>query len=229
MPSGAWIRTIVALAAGLMIVLSWLTGESIDEQGLRWIGGVAGGVTLLLLAFDAWGWRLPGIRRLSTLKGPPVLHGTWRGVLEYESNELGGPGTTEVYMAIKQTFSSLAVRSYFPRTDSVSWSLTASLAEGSHHYDFYFIYTSRAAPTDQDTNRPHEGTCNLRVVGRWPVEELAGTYYTDRRGRGKIRLHGYSKKVAGSRERAQALDFGELPAHPSGSPFEAVRHMFRRG
>ena len=77
----------------------------IDHEGLRWLTGVASAVTLLLLAFDQWLWRAPGIRWLCEVSGRPVIHGTWWGRLDYENDGEGNPGTTEIYTAIHQTFS----------------------------------------------------------------------------------------------------------------------------
>lgn len=208
MPSAQWIRVIIALAAGAVFGLSLLTGDSIDEQGLRWLGGVTGGITLLLLAFDRWIWKWPGVRFLSELSGRRVIHGTWRGTFDYEANENGQPGTSTFYLAVKQTYSDADVRCYFPRTGSTSRSLTATLLPDGHHHTLHFLYSSKAEAPDRDGNRPHEGACTLAVVGR-PVEELTGSYYTDRLGRGRMSSTAHSQRVAGSLRQAERLTYGD--------------------
>jgi hypothetical protein len=120
MPSSAWIRVIILHAAGSMFVLSTLTGDSIDQQGMRWIGGIPGGITMLLLAFDRLVWRWPLIRRLSERGGARVIHGTWRGTLYCTRDADGTPGEQPIFMAVSQMYSTVKVRCYFPTTGSES-------------------------------------------------------------------------------------------------------------
>lgn len=206
MPSPGWIRTIIGLAAGSMFAISALTGDSINEQGLRWLGGITGGITLLVLLFDQWLWRAPGVRRLSELAGSPVIHGTWLGTLDYQRDGEGNPGTTEIYLAICQTFSSVSVRCYFPKTQAESWSLTASFRPNDHRKDLHYIFQQQAPAPDRDHNRPTQGACELAVAGR-PVRELSGSYYAERGGKGKICADVYSPRLAGSLGDAERLDF----------------------
>jgi hypothetical protein len=210
MPDARWIRIVVLLAAGLMFLLSVATGSSIDENGLRWLGAVTSGVTLLLFAFDRWIWRWPGIRTLVELGGARVLHGTWRGVLEYQADGEGQPGSQPIYMAIHQTYSKLKVCCYFPTKRSESWSLAASLDPDQHRHVLRYIYQQQAEAPDRATNRPTQGACELVVVGR-PVEEIGGSYYAERGGKGRIRFDGYSRKLAGSGLNAERLSYRNLP------------------
>jgi hypothetical protein len=211
MPSPSWIKVVIALLAAGMVALSWLTGDSIDEQGLRWLGGLTGAITLLLLVVDRWAWRWPLARAITERLGYPVLHGTWEGRLEYEADELGRPGSDSVYMAIHQTLSAIKIQTYFGRTGSTSRSLSATLVPGTHQHILYFIYFSQAAAPNRDTNRPHEGAAALSIVGK-PVEEIAGSYFTDRRRRGQLQFTQRSRKVAGSYEQASRLEFKSTSA-----------------
>ena len=210
MPSPGWIRIVITLAAGAMFGLSALTGDSIDQQGLRWLGVIAGGITLLLLAFDRWLWRWPGLRLISELTGTPVLHGTWRGHIDYLTDGKGNPGTIEVYMAIHQTYSDLSLRCHFPKAGSVSWSLAASLSRDNHRHQLLYVFQQQAPAPQRDENRPTQGACDLEIVGR-PVEEIAGSYYTERGGKGTVAYDGHSAKVAGSSSQALRLTYRNLP------------------
>ena len=211
MPSSAWIRVIIFLAAGSMFALSTLTGDSIDEQGLRWMGGVTGGVTLLLLAFDRWIWRWPVIRRLSELGGARVIHGTWRGTLHYTRDADGNPGEQPIFMAVCQTYSAVKVRCYFPTTGSESISLMAAIDRDDHRHVLRYVYRSDSDAPDRDTRRATEGATELRLVGR-PVEEIQGAYYVERNGgKGKIAFDAYSPRVAGSAQQAARLSYRDLP------------------
>lgn len=209
MPSAAWIRIVIGLAAGAMILISALTGDSIDQEGLRWIGGVTGGIILVLLAFDRWCWRWWGVRRIVELTGSRVIHGTWRGTLEYQNDGAGQPGSQPMYMSVHQTYSSVEVFCFFPESKSESWSLTAAIEKGSHRHILRYVYRQQADAPDRDKNRPTEGVCELRLVGR-PVHEISGSYYAERGGKGTIRFDGVSKRVAGSAADASSLKYKPL-------------------
>lgn len=210
MPTANWIRIVIGVTAGAMLAISALTGDSIDDKGLRWLGGVAGGVTLLLLAYDRWIWRWPLIRRLSELTGQRVIHGTWRGTLNYQADADGNPGQHSVYMAVHQTYSTVCVECFFPEKNSKSVSLTAAIEKGTHQHTLRYIYRQQAPAPDRDRNRPTEGACDLALVGR-PVEEIAGSYYAERGGRGTMTFDGFSRKVAGSAGQAQRFAYTTLP------------------
>lgn len=215
MPSPAWIRAIIGLVAAAMLGLSALTGDSIDQQGLRWIAGVASGVTLLLLAFDRWLWRWPMVRWFTELAGQRVIHGTWRGQIDYLTDGQGNRGSTAVYMAVYQTYSTVSIRCYFPRTQATSWSLTAALSKGEHRHELRYIFQQEAPAPDRDRNRPTQGACQLAIVGR-PVQEVSGSYYSERGGKGTMAFDGHSNGVAGSVAHAERMRFRDLPGSVAG-------------
>lgn len=206
MPSPTWIRITIGLLAAAMLGISALTGDSIDEQGLRWLSGVTGAIVVFLLVFDQWLWRAPGIRKVCELTGRPVLYGTWFGKLDYQRDNEGNPGSTQVYMAIHQTYSTISVRCYFPTFHSESWSLAASLCRNDHRHDLRYVYQQMAPVPDRSHNRPTEGATQLAVAGR-PVIQLSGSYYSERGGSGTIVLDAHSPKLAGSLGEAERLDF----------------------
>src|SRR4051794_39768821 len=102
MPSPTATKIVVALAALLAIGVSFATGKSIDQEGYKWISGIAGVIGLLVLAYDRWIWRWPGISKIAEWKGRPVLHGTWKGTLDYEHDTEGNPGSADFYMTFRQ-------------------------------------------------------------------------------------------------------------------------------
>ena len=211
MPSSNWIRIVIGLVALAMIVLTTLTGDSIDQQGLRWLGSIASGITLLLLAFDRWIWRWPIVRTATEMTGSRVIHGTWRGTLSYVADGDGAPGEQRIYMAVHQTYTTVAVWCYFPTKNSESRSLTAALEKETHRHVLRYIYRQQAAAPDRERNRPTEGACELALIGR-PVEEISGSYYAERGGKGTIKFDGYSTKVAGSADHASRMSFRDLPS-----------------
>ena len=209
MPSSNWIRIVIGLVALAMIGLTTLTGDSIDQQGLRWLGSVASAITLLLLAFDRWIWRWPGIRVVTELSGSRVIHGTWRGTLSYATDGHGGAGEQPIFMAVHQTYSAVSVRCYFPSQNSESWSLTAAIDKDTHRHVLRYIYCQQATAPDRARNRPTEGACELALIGR-PIEEVSGSYYAERGGKGTIRFDGYARQVAGSASHASRMSFRNL-------------------
>jgi hypothetical protein len=213
MPSPGWIRATIALAAALMLLLSLITGDSIDQEGLRWLGGVISAVILAVLAFDRWLWRAPGIRRVCETLGHPCIHGTWHGDLIYQRDGDGNPGTTAIYLAVCQTFSTVSVRCYFPNTGAESWSLTASLLKNDHRHDLHYIFHQQAPAPGRHLNRPTDGACELAVAGR-PVRELVGSYYAERGGKGEIDAREYSPRLAGSLAEAKGLALSLRPTRP---------------
>lgn len=205
MPTRNWMRIVIGLFAGIMFTLSLITGNSIDKDGYHWIAGVSSAVIILLLIYDRWVWRWPLIRKLAERSGRPVIHGTWKGTLEFARDANGEPGTIELYFSIDQTYSSVTVRGFF--TTSESHSLTATIDRPlSNQKRLVFAYHSEAPHPARNKNRPHDGTVMLNIIGI-PVESLSGSYYTDRGGSGKIRLTEYHPKLSESYDQAAARSY----------------------
>jgi hypothetical protein len=109
-------------------------------------------------------------------------------------------------MTVQQTYSDIEIHSYV--STSESHSMAAKLERPSRGQKvLWFIYRSEAPILGQATNRPHHGGVKLNLVGS-PVNEIHGSYWTDRRGRGELRFSGYSKKPYGSFAQAQAGTYG---------------------
>jgi hypothetical protein len=211
-----WVRIIAALLAAAMLALSVITGESVDAQGLRWLGGCVSAITLLLLAFDRWIYRWPGVRWLTQASGTPVIHGTWRGILHFEKDAQGNAGDQPIYMAVHQTYCNVKIRCYFPTKGSQSESLLAAIFSDRHRPTLRYIYCSQVPAPYRDTNRPTEGTVELHLVGR-PINEISGSYYAERNGaRGTIAFDSHATVVAGSGMHAEGLVFRSLRVHPDG-------------
>jgi hypothetical protein len=206
MPSPGWIRLLIAVAAAIMLLVSLLSGGAEGAPGLRSVGVATSVLTLAVLLFDRSVWRWPLLRRLSELAGTRILHGTWRGTYSYTDDGSGNEGSAPLYLAIHQTYSQIRVRAYFPATGSTSISLLASLRGEDHRHVLRYVFQHTAQPPDRDANRPTEGVCELAVVGS-PVEELTGSYYAERGGKGLITLRQHSSRVAGSAVHAARLDY----------------------
>lgn len=213
MPSSNWTKTIIGLFSAIIFIVSILTGESIDQYGFKWISAASSIVILILLLFDRWMWRWPGMRKLSELSGHPVIHGTWKTTLAYEKDGNGKSGSLTCYFSIYQTFSTVQVRGFF--TTSESYSVSANIDHPQpNQRRLVFAYHSEAPHGKRDQNRPHDGTAILNIIGE-PAEALNGSYYTDRGGAGTLKSVEYSRKLSESYDQAARNEYKKIgkPSH----------------
>ncbi len=201
MPSGAWARGIVFMAAAIWVALAFILGVPVDKLWLKYVGVIAALVVLLLLAFDVFAWRwLP-----EWIVKRPNIRGTWRA--ELRSNWLkddGQPLVSECFIVIHQTYTTMCVEVLFPGSDSTSTS--ADIVKGGGRPSLWYTYRSEAHAPNRDGNPPHRGAVSL-FVETSPRRSLAGDYWTERGTTGRIQTSGHSKKIAGSFMSAQSLDY----------------------
>ncbi len=194
MPSRILIWAIVGVAA-LIYFVGFLVLEAPAGRVLMQLSGLAVlAVSVLLYAFDRFLWKLPGVNYFAKR---PVLHGTWKGTFEsdYEYPETTGKreGPTEAYLVARQTYSSLHVR--FITARSASESMACELKTKSDgRYGIYAVYENRPPLLAQNASPVHRGGLILEVVGD-PAHALEGSYWTDRKTQGDLKLSGYSEKV----------------------------------
>lgn len=193
MPSRTTIWVIVGVAA-LIYFVGFLVLEAPAGRVLMQLSGLAVmAVSGLLFVFDRLLWKLPVFNYFAKR---PVLHGTWKGTFEsdYEYPDTGKrEGPTEAYLAARQTYSSLHVR--FITQRSASESMACELKTKSDgRYEVYAVYENRPPLLDQQESPVHRGGLILDVVGD-PAHALRGSYWTDRKTQGDLKLDGHSKNV----------------------------------
>jgi hypothetical protein len=205
MPSANWTRGIIFAFAGAIFLIATITGKSIDQNGYRWAGMVISGVILALTVFERWAWRWPLVQRLSVLAGTPLLHGTWVGKLNFERNANGKPGSTNFYMVINQTFTTVSVRSFFGElTKSQSYSVVSTFERTiPGRMQLVFTYRSEALYSQREKNRPHDGTAVLNIIS--DTNTMEGGYFTERGGAGTMELRKISSEPAKSYVQAMQL------------------------
>lgn len=200
------IKAAIFLYSLIIFLLSSVTGDSINDNLFRWISGATSIVVVTWTIYDKWLWRKWIFRYLAQFLHMPILHGTWRGTLQYERDEQNQSGETEVYVAINQTATSISIRSFFKKP-SESKSVTAKIEnEEPDRKKLVYVYRSEAPYGKRDSNRPHDGTCVLNIVGN-PVRKLTGSYFTERKGAGAILLEKRSRELAENLEDAQKLTY----------------------
>lgn len=199
------IKVSIFLYSIVLIVLSILSGDSIDTNILKWVSGATSFLVSLWFLYDRWIWKWPLLNKFAHYYFQvPVIHGTWKGKLYYESDKDGKNGNVDIFVCIDQTLTSIHVRSFFEKP-SESNSITAKIVKGyQNKLQLYYLYKSEAPHGKRDENRPHDGAVVLNIIGE-PVRELSGSYFTDRKGAGQVRLTQHSKKTSETIEEAKEL------------------------
>lgn len=200
MPTPFATRIIIGLSAGLWLVLAVVLDAPVDKTWLKYLGGIASVVVLLVLIFDRWAWRwLPvGIMRR------PNLHGTWKAQLHYQWPEGTPTKTKDCFIVIRQTYSTVTVGMHLDISDS--YSRSAAVVETNGHRSLWWSYISLAHSLEQEGNPPHRGGAELGISLK-PKLSLAGDYWTERRTRGRLTTSGRSAHLYDDFESALAAKY----------------------
>jgi len=193
MPTPGWTRVVIGLAAAIWLVVAIVLKVPVDQRWLRALGAVISVVVLLLVAFDRWMWRWPGVKRLVKR---PVLLGTWKATL---SSNWPGPDTgqavlpMDTYLVIRQTYSRVSVRALFQGSNSehIVGDIVASTAGPPV---LWFMFRSEAHALKRDGNPPRRGAAAL-VVSSVPKLQMRGDYWTEGGTRGEVVTHGHSSHL----------------------------------
>lgn len=200
MPSSNWARIVIAAAAGVALLIVWVTTGAVDFLYAKAIVSGSSVVILGLLAFDHWLWRKPPFR---WLHNRPTLRGTWRVELR-TTYEARADETIEGYLVIRQTYSSINVDGIFDR--SHSHCLSANLATMEGRCTLNYLYRSEAQTRHREGNPPSRGAASLRVA-REPRLHLEGDYWMERGTRGEVASVGWSPTLYNTFAGARAGEY----------------------
>jgi hypothetical protein len=195
--------TAVGVSAVWAAVL-FLTGLDLNDNTRRGLSYLPSAAGLIVVAFDLWLWRIPGVSRVT---GRPHLWGTWKVELQPSAQaaipEGGNRGPIPGVMVIEQTFWTTAVQFYTQESGSSSISAAiVNKTESKQAKSLLFVYSSSARQAHSHRSHQHSGTCRLDIMGTAP-DTLSGTYWTDRITAGDITLTLLDRKD--DRPRAAAL------------------------
>lgn len=181
------LTAILGAAVAVWGLILFVQGPEVEPGVLRPFGLVTTLVALLVAAFDRWLWKIPLLHgwfvRRPNVAGTWVaeIRSTWSG---RDSGESAPPITG--YMAIRQTFSSLSLR--LMTSESTSQVLTAEItAADDGTYTISAVYQATPGARVRDRSPIHHGGLLLQVADRRP-RVITGTYWTDRRSSGDLRL-----------------------------------------
>jgi len=188
MPSANWTRAVIALAALVWAIIVFASGDSLSASWAKPLGLAATIVVWLLLAYDRWLWRLPGINGLTSR---PVILGTWKVELR-TSYKHRQDEVIEAYLVIRQTFSTICVDMLFDRSQSAS--MSGDLVRENGRCVLYYVFRSDKQTLERDENPPARGAAQLTVATR-PELHLEGDYWMEHGTRGRIVAVGHSQEV----------------------------------
>ena len=197
-----WTAISVSAIWGAVI---FFTGLDLNDNAGRGLAYLPSAVGLLVVAFDLWLWKLPGVSRVA---GRPHLYGTWTVELHPSTHaripDGGNRGPISGVIVIEQTFWTTAVQFYTRESGSSSVSAAiVNKTDSKQSKLLLFTYTNNARQAHAHRSYQHSGTSRLDVTGTAP-RSLSGTYWTDRITAGDMTLTLVDRKYDRSRE--DALD-----------------------
>lgn len=181
------ISAFLGLSVALWIGMLAARGVPLSWDMLGPFSGVVGGVSLILLIFDAWAWKYPIFR--GWLIKRPVLVGTWR--TELQSNWINPETNTGIapihcFMVIRQTASKLSIRLVTP--ESTSETVSAGIETCSDGtFEISCTYRNKPRSAYRRRSQVHYGAMLLNADGATPMR-LEGEYWTDRNTLGSLIL-----------------------------------------
>jgi hypothetical protein len=199
-PTSAWTRLVIALAAAIALGIVWATSGKLDATFVKAIVTATSAVTLLLLAFDRWLWRYAPFRWAVRR---PVLHGTWK-MTQQTTYQARAHEPMECYLVVHQTYSTIRVNGLYAISDSQS--LSADLAVDRSRCMLSYIFRTDAHTMHRDGNPPSRGAATLKV-GRQPQLHFEGDYWMERGTRGSITSVGHTPKIYDTFEAARQATY----------------------
>jgi hypothetical protein len=181
------LSVLVWAIAGLWVLSLALDGTQVSTGLFKPCSTVVTVLGLLLLAFDKWLWRFRLLHPWFVDR--PYIRGTWKGQLtsqwvDPKTNQPLGP--IEVYLVVRQTFSSIHLR--LITRQSSSESLANNIPkEPDGVYTIASIYRNTPKIPNRVISEIHHGGVILQVLGD-PVHALEGHYWTDRGTLGELRF-----------------------------------------
>lgn len=197
MPTPLATRIVIGLSAALWLVLAFVLDAPVDKTWLKYLGGIASVVVVLVLVFDRWAWRWVPV----ALSKRPCVSGTWRAKLHYQWPDGTPTQTKDCFIVVRQTYSTITVDMHFDISDS--YSRSAAIVETNGRRSLWWSYLSVAHSLEQEGNPPHRGGAEL-IVSIKPRISLAGDYWTERKTRGRLTTAGRSTHLYDDYESALA-------------------------
>lgn len=209
MPTRPQITAFLGLSVAFWAGLLALRGVPMTWELLLPFGSVVGAVSLTLVIFDEWAWKLPIFR--GWLIKRPVLHGTWKAVLQsgwINPETKQGIAPISCYIVVRQSASKLSIR--LVTSESRSETVSAGVevcSDGT--FEISCTYRNQPKSIYRHRSELHYGAL-LIAADRARPTRLEGEYWTDRKTTGLVAMSECSPKTVSTFDEAQAL-FSESP------------------
>lgn len=198
------ISAFLALSVIFWVILLTISGTPLSWEMLAPFGTVVGAVSLVMLVFDAWAWKLPIFR--GWLVKRPFVHGTWKTELQSDwiNPETGeGVPVIQCFLVVRQSASKLSLRLVTPesRSETVSAGIEAC-PDGT--FEISCAYRNKPKSMYRYRSEVHYGAMLLSAESAAP-RRMEGEYWTDRKTTGSIVLTDHKGKTPLTFDEAQAL------------------------
>jgi hypothetical protein len=200
------LRALLGLSVVLWAIVLVLQGRDVSVDMLAPFSYVLTGLSFCVLLWERWLW--PWYIFRGWLNKRPDLRGTWKGVVHsnwIDPDTEQGRGPIDVYLVIRQTYTTIDVRLLSEESNSVSLS-------GNIFTDSVGVCTLAVAyrntPRILKRGRSpiNHGGMLLSLIGD-PVHKLDGEYWTDRGTIGEVTLTARTKVAAHDFEEAAKQKF----------------------
>lgn len=198
------ISAFLALSLGFWIGLLALRGVPLSWEMLLPFGSVVGAVSIVLLIFDAWAWKLPIFR--GWLIKRPFLNGTWKTELQSDwvNPETGkGVALIHCFMVIRQTSSKLSIRLITPESNSETVSAGVEVCSDGT-FEISCTYRNKPKSMYRYRSEVHYGAMLFSAENATPIR-LEGEYWTDRKTTGSIVLSDRNPRTPMTYDEAREL------------------------
>lgn len=184
----ALVRTTVLVVG---VIYSWVllaTGKDAAALFRYLTSGLPALASGLLLAWDLWLWRQPGIRRFAHR---PHIEGLWKGTIQPTAESVippgGNRGPIPIILVVRQSFWSLHIRLYTSESASDSRAVFWNRHPGASVDQMSFLYDNLPRPSERARSTAHRGSCTFDTQSFQP-QQIRGDYFTDRYTQGQIIL-----------------------------------------
>ncbi len=195
MLTGNQIKTLLGLGVVLWAVVLVVQGQHLSVHMLTPFSYVLTGMSLAVVLWERSLWSWPIFR--GWLNKQPDLRGTWKGTVLsdwIDPDTKQGRGVIDVYLVVRQTYSTIDARLFSAESNSMSLSgniLTDHVGLST------LAVTYRNTPRILKRGRSpvNHGGMLLSLVGD-PIHKLDGEYWTDRATKGEITFTARTKSKA---------------------------------
>jgi hypothetical protein len=181
------IKVLIGIVVVIWAVTLLVQGHPVPLDYIKAFSYAVTGVSFALVLWNRWLWSWRVFRPWLTTR--PDLRGTWKGHLVsswVDPNTKQGRGEIEVYLVIRQTFSTVDAR--LLTAESFSVSLSADIvADGEGIQTLAVVYRNTPRSLLRGRSPIGHGGMLLYVRGT-PVHQLDGEYWTDRGTKGELTL-----------------------------------------